>query len=134
MFKPTPNPPLFTVNPHQNTEALLVNASETCLPSMPSPATWPSTWTHPSAQSCSGSSKWQNSGSYWWIEHWSKFRLLQWLKTWSFPKRDLSFPFWDAQHHDQHSATLTGFDAQQCIQRAEAENARGEWHDTDPAP
>ena len=29
MFKPTPNPPLFTVNPHQNTEALLVNASET---------------------------------------------------------------------------------------------------------
>ncbi len=29
MAKPTPNPPLFTVNPHQNTEALLVNASET---------------------------------------------------------------------------------------------------------
>ncbi len=29
MIKPTPNPPLFTVNPHQNTEALLVNASET---------------------------------------------------------------------------------------------------------
>ena len=29
MVKPTPNPPLFTVNPHQNTEALLVNASET---------------------------------------------------------------------------------------------------------
>ena len=29
MVKPTPNPPLFTVNPHQNTETLLVNASET---------------------------------------------------------------------------------------------------------
>ncbi|MDD5445190.1 hypothetical protein A7D21_23175 [Pseudomonas sp. AP19] len=31
MIKPTPNPPasVFTVNPHQNTEALLVNASET---------------------------------------------------------------------------------------------------------
>ncbi|RMP62722.1 hypothetical protein ALQ18_03308 [Pseudomonas marginalis pv. marginalis] len=31
MVKPTPNPPaqLFTVNPHQNTEAVLVNASET---------------------------------------------------------------------------------------------------------
>ncbi|AZF23841.1 MULTISPECIES: DUF6124 family protein [unclassified Pseudomonas] len=31
MVKPTPNPPasLFTVTPHQNTEALLVNASET---------------------------------------------------------------------------------------------------------
>ncbi|MCF5052906.1 hypothetical protein GIW50_24705 [Pseudomonas syringae] len=29
MAKPTPNPPLFTVSPHQNTEALLVNASET---------------------------------------------------------------------------------------------------------
>ena len=29
MVKPTPNPPLFIVNPHQNTEALLVNASET---------------------------------------------------------------------------------------------------------
>jgi hypothetical protein len=31
MIKPTPNPPrhLFTVNPHQDTEALLVNASET---------------------------------------------------------------------------------------------------------
>ena len=29
MIKPTPNPPLFTVNPHQNTETLLVNASET---------------------------------------------------------------------------------------------------------
>ncbi|MGU3306184.1 DUF6124 family protein [Pseudomonas sp. M5A4_2d] len=32
MAKPTPNPPasnIFTVNPHQNTEALLVNASET---------------------------------------------------------------------------------------------------------
>ena len=29
MAKPTPNPPLFTVNPHQNAEALLVNASET---------------------------------------------------------------------------------------------------------
>ena len=29
MAKPTPNPPLFTVNHHQNTEALLVNASET---------------------------------------------------------------------------------------------------------
>ncbi|NMX58368.1 MULTISPECIES: DUF6124 family protein [unclassified Pseudomonas] len=29
MIKPTPNPPLFTVNPHQNTEALLANASET---------------------------------------------------------------------------------------------------------
>ncbi len=29
MIKPTPNPPLFTVNPHQNTEILLVNASET---------------------------------------------------------------------------------------------------------
>jgi hypothetical protein len=26
MAKPTPNPPLFTVNPHQNTEALLVKA------------------------------------------------------------------------------------------------------------
>ncbi|WP_242199828.1 MULTISPECIES: DUF6124 family protein [unclassified Pseudomonas] len=32
MVKPTPNPPaskLFTVHPHQNTETLLVNASET---------------------------------------------------------------------------------------------------------
>ena len=29
MVKPTPNPPLFTVNPHENTETLLVNASET---------------------------------------------------------------------------------------------------------
>ncbi|WP_456016045.1 DUF6124 family protein [Pseudomonas fluorescens] len=32
MVKPTPNPPaskLFTVDPHQNTETLLVNASET---------------------------------------------------------------------------------------------------------
>lgn len=33
MIKPTPYPPtsshLFTVNPHQNTETLLVNASET---------------------------------------------------------------------------------------------------------
>lgn len=33
MIKPTPNPPtssnLFAVNPHQNTETLLVNASET---------------------------------------------------------------------------------------------------------
>ncbi|MGH2423098.1 hypothetical protein EJ576_02595 [Pseudomonas sp. C 49-2] len=29
MAKPTPNPPLFTVNPHENTETLLVNASET---------------------------------------------------------------------------------------------------------
>lgn len=29
MVKPTPNSPLFTVNPHQNTETLLVNASET---------------------------------------------------------------------------------------------------------
>jgi hypothetical protein len=33
MIKPTPNPPtsasIFTVNPHQNTETLLVNASET---------------------------------------------------------------------------------------------------------
>ncbi|KTC64131.1 hypothetical protein AO262_25770 [Pseudomonas fluorescens ABAC62] len=29
MVKPTPNPPLFTVNPHQDTETLLVNASET---------------------------------------------------------------------------------------------------------
>ena len=29
MIKTTPNPPLFTVNPHQNTEALLANASET---------------------------------------------------------------------------------------------------------
>ena len=29
MIKPTPNPPLFTVNPHQNTKTLLVNASET---------------------------------------------------------------------------------------------------------
>ncbi|MFL9675074.1 DUF6124 family protein [Pseudomonas marginalis] len=31
MVKPTPNPPasLFTINPHQNTETLLVNASET---------------------------------------------------------------------------------------------------------
>lgn len=29
MIKPTPNPPLFTVSPHQNTETLLVNASET---------------------------------------------------------------------------------------------------------
>ena len=29
MIKPTPNPPLFTVNPHQDTETLLVNASET---------------------------------------------------------------------------------------------------------
>ena len=31
MVKPTPNPPsnLFTVNPHQNTETQLVNASET---------------------------------------------------------------------------------------------------------
>ena len=31
MVKPTPNPPasLFTVNLHQNTETLLVNASET---------------------------------------------------------------------------------------------------------
>ena len=29
MVKPTPNPPLFTVNPDQNTETLLVNASET---------------------------------------------------------------------------------------------------------
>ena len=29
MIKPTPNPPLFTVNPHQNTATLLVNASET---------------------------------------------------------------------------------------------------------
>ncbi|MFJ2680466.1 DUF6124 family protein [Pseudomonas sivasensis] len=30
MVKPTSNPPanLFTVNPHQNTETLLVNASE----------------------------------------------------------------------------------------------------------
>ena len=29
MVKPTPNPPLFTVNPYENTETLLVNASET---------------------------------------------------------------------------------------------------------
>jgi hypothetical protein len=29
MIKPTPNPPLFTVHPHQTTETLLVNASET---------------------------------------------------------------------------------------------------------
>jgi hypothetical protein len=29
MVKPTPNPPLFTVNPQENTETLLVNASET---------------------------------------------------------------------------------------------------------
>ena len=33
MIKPTPNPPtsssILTVNPHQNTETLLVNASET---------------------------------------------------------------------------------------------------------
>ena len=29
MVKPTPNPPLFTVNPHQDNETLLVNASET---------------------------------------------------------------------------------------------------------
>ncbi|PJK35995.1 hypothetical protein CWC48_12575 [Pseudomonas sp. S10E 269] len=29
MVKPTPNPPLLTVNPHENTETLLVNASET---------------------------------------------------------------------------------------------------------
>ena len=29
MVKPTPNPPLSTVHPHQNTETLLVNASET---------------------------------------------------------------------------------------------------------
>jgi hypothetical protein len=31
MVKPTPNPPanLFTVNPNENTESLLVNASET---------------------------------------------------------------------------------------------------------
>nr|WP_315492149.1 DUF6124 family protein [uncultured Pseudomonas sp.] len=33
MIKPTPNPPtsssIFTVNPHQNIETLLVNASET---------------------------------------------------------------------------------------------------------
>jgi len=29
MVKPTPNPPPFTVNPHENTETLLVNASET---------------------------------------------------------------------------------------------------------
>jgi len=33
MIKPTPNPPtsssIFTVNPHQDTETLLVNASET---------------------------------------------------------------------------------------------------------
>ncbi|NVZ72111.1 DUF6124 family protein [Pseudomonas costantinii] len=29
MAKPTPNPPLFTVNLSQNTETLLVNASET---------------------------------------------------------------------------------------------------------
>ena len=29
MIKPTPNPPLFTVNPHQDNETLLVNASET---------------------------------------------------------------------------------------------------------
>ncbi|KAB0566748.1 hypothetical protein C9383_21675 [Pseudomonas palleroniana] len=29
MIKPTPHPPIFTVNPHQNTETLLVNASET---------------------------------------------------------------------------------------------------------
>lgn len=29
MVKPTPNPPLFTVNPTQTTETLLVNASET---------------------------------------------------------------------------------------------------------
>ncbi|MCF5686041.1 DUF6124 family protein [Pseudomonas sp. PA-1-3F] len=28
MVKPTPNPPLFTVNPHQDNETLLVNASE----------------------------------------------------------------------------------------------------------
>ena len=35
MVKPTPNPPthLYTVNPHQSTETLLVNASET-LPSL----------------------------------------------------------------------------------------------------
>ncbi|WP_339482674.1 DUF6124 family protein [Pseudomonas sivasensis] len=34
MVKPTPNPPanLFTVNPHQNTETLLVNASESLSP------------------------------------------------------------------------------------------------------
>jgi len=29
MVKPTPNPPLFSVSTHQNTETLLVNASET---------------------------------------------------------------------------------------------------------
>ena len=29
MVKPTPNPPSFTVNPHQDNETLLVNASET---------------------------------------------------------------------------------------------------------
>ncbi|XVO87124.1 DUF6124 family protein [Pseudomonas palleroniana] len=29
MVKPTPNPPLFTVNPHHTPETLLVNASET---------------------------------------------------------------------------------------------------------
>ena len=29
MVKPTPNPPLFTVNPHPDNETLLVNASET---------------------------------------------------------------------------------------------------------
>ncbi len=29
MVKPTPNPPLFTVNPTQTTETLLVNAGET---------------------------------------------------------------------------------------------------------
>ncbi|EFQ60712.1 DUF6124 family protein [Pseudomonas sp. FP597] len=29
MVKPTPNPPLFTVTPYQDTETLLVNASET---------------------------------------------------------------------------------------------------------
>jgi hypothetical protein len=29
MIKPTPNLPLFAVNPHQTTETLLVNASET---------------------------------------------------------------------------------------------------------
>ena len=29
MIKPTPNPPLFSINPHENTETLLVNASET---------------------------------------------------------------------------------------------------------
>jgi hypothetical protein len=39
MIKPTPNPPtsssIFTVNPHQNTETLLVNASETLASSTP---------------------------------------------------------------------------------------------------